>query len=174
MPEPIETIIIRAQQNFKIDGGLNFFKIEIDDDRVLNMLKKYKNVIYRLTPLVMLFPASIKNNTKEKFITGRELNNTKKTLINSKIYALLGIIDLKRINTWDEIKGESLWINATLEEQKEINNCKNLCFSFTTKTLNDLLSFSINLLNDNNKQTTFAKNLKEITILNFKIDVFLR
>ena len=47
MPEPIETIIIRAQQNFKIDDGLNLFKIEIDDDRVLNMLKKYKNVIYR-------------------------------------------------------------------------------------------------------------------------------
>ena len=66
MPEPIETIIIRAQQNFKIDGELNPFKIEIDDDRVLNMLKKYKNVIYRLTPLVMLFPASIKKKTRKK------------------------------------------------------------------------------------------------------------
>ena len=107
MPEPIETIIISAQQNFKIDGGLNPFKIEIEDDRILNMLRNYKNAIYRLTPLVMLFPASIRNNTKEKFITGRELNDTKKTSINSKIYVLLGIIDLKNINNWDKIKGES-------------------------------------------------------------------
>ena len=161
MPEPIETIIISAQQNFKIDGGLNPFKIEIEDDRILNMLRNYKNAIYRLTPLVMLFPASIRNNTKEKFITGRELNDTKKTSINSKIYVLLGIIDLKNINNWDKIKGESWWINATLEEQKEKNNSKHLCFPFTAKALNDLLSFRLNLLDDNNKQTTFAETTKK-------------
>ena len=44
----------------------------------------------------------------------RKLNEIKKALI----YGLLGIIDLKKINNWEEIKGESLWINATLEEQK--------------------------------------------------------
>ena len=63
MPEPIETIIIKVQQSFEIAGGLNPFQIEIEDDRLLNMLKKYKNVIYRLTPLGILFPASIKNET---------------------------------------------------------------------------------------------------------------
>ena len=40
--------------------------------------------------------------------------------------------------------------------------------------MNDLLSFNINLLDDNNKQITFAENEKKISILNFKIDVFLR
>ena len=45
--------------------------------------------------------------------------------------------------------------------------------SLTTKTLNNLLSFSINLLDDN-KQITFAENEKKISILNFKIDLFLR
>ena len=40
MPKPIEIIIIRAQQSFEIAGGLNSFQIEIEDDRVLNMLKK--------------------------------------------------------------------------------------------------------------------------------------
>ena len=29
MPEPIETIIIRAQQNFDIDSGLNPIEIEL-------------------------------------------------------------------------------------------------------------------------------------------------
>ena len=42
MQEPIETIIIRAQQNFEIVGGLNPIQIEIEDDRVANMLKKHK------------------------------------------------------------------------------------------------------------------------------------
>ena len=45
MSQPIETIVIRVQQNFEIAGGLNPIQIEIEDDRVINILKKYKNVI---------------------------------------------------------------------------------------------------------------------------------
>ena len=52
---------------------------------ILNIFKKYKNVRYRLAPLGLLFPASIKNNTEQIFITSRELNDVKKSLINSKI-----------------------------------------------------------------------------------------
>ena len=37
MPEPIETVIIRAQQSFETAGRLNPVQIEIDDDRVLNI-----------------------------------------------------------------------------------------------------------------------------------------
>ena len=40
MSEPIETIIIRAQQDFDVVGGLNPTQIEIKDDRVTNILKK--------------------------------------------------------------------------------------------------------------------------------------
>ena len=39
MAQPIETIVIRAQQNFDIAGGLNPIQIEIEDDRILNILK---------------------------------------------------------------------------------------------------------------------------------------
>ena len=108
MQDPTETIIIHVQQNFEIAGGLNPVKIEIEDDRVINTLKKHKNVIYKLTPLGILFPASIKHNTEQMYITCRELNNVKKTLINSKIYDLIGVIDLKKINNWSEIKGQSI------------------------------------------------------------------
>ena len=81
----------------------------------------------------------------------RELNDVKKSLINSKIYGLLGIIDLNKINNWKEgVKGESIWINTALEEQKEINSRKHVCFPFTISSLNDLLSFNINLIEDNN------------------------
>ena len=47
MQEPTETIIVRAQ-------------IEIEDDKILKTLKKYKNVIYRIISLGLLFPASVK------------------------------------------------------------------------------------------------------------------
>ena len=160
MTEPIETAITCAQQSFEIAGGLNTVQIELEDDRVLNIFKKYKNVLYRLTPLGILFPASVKNNTEQIFLTSRELNDVKKALINSKIYGLLGIIDLKKINNWEEIEGQSIWINATLEEQREINTSKHLSFPFTTKTLNDLLNFSIILRDDNNKPITFENNKK--------------
>ena len=42
MQEPIEAITIRVQQNFEIVGGLNPVQIEIEDDRVVNMLKIIK------------------------------------------------------------------------------------------------------------------------------------
>ena len=71
------------------------------------------------------------------------------------------IIDLKKINNWEEIKGQSLWINAMLEERKEISNSRHLCFPFVTSSLNDLLNFSINLIDDHNKQITFEENAKK-------------
>ena len=96
--EPIETVIIRAQQNFEIVRGLNPMQIEIEDDRVVvNLPKKRKNVMYKLTLLGILFPASIKNNTAQVLMTCRELNDVKKPLINSKTNGLLGIIDFKKL-----------------------------------------------------------------------------
>ena len=86
MAKPAETIIIPAQQNLEVAGGLNSVQIETEDDRILNILKKYKNVRYRLTPLGILFPATVKNDTEQIFIIFRELNDVKKYLINGKIY----------------------------------------------------------------------------------------
>ena len=63
MSEPIETVIIRAQHDFDVVGRLNPIKIEIKDDTVINILKKYKNVVYKIIPLGLLFPATIKNDT---------------------------------------------------------------------------------------------------------------
>ena len=97
MEEPVETIMICAQQSLEIVGGLNPIQTEIEDDRVVNMLKKDKNVKYKWTLLGILFPASVKNNTELVFITWRELNDVKKALTNSKIYGLLGLTDWKKL-----------------------------------------------------------------------------
>ena len=71
MSEPIEIIIIRAQQDFDVVGGLNPIQIEIKDDRVTNIFKKYKNVIYKITPLGILFPVSVTNDTSNIFVLGK-------------------------------------------------------------------------------------------------------
>ena len=72
-----------------------------------------------------------------------------------------------------------------LEEQKEINSRKQICFLFTASSLNDLfpftasslnelLSFSINLIDANNKQIEIGNNEKQVIISNFKIEVFIQ
>ena len=40
MAEPVEMIVIWAQQSFEIAGGLNQVQIGIEDDRLLNIIKK--------------------------------------------------------------------------------------------------------------------------------------
>ena len=77
MSEPAETIIIRAQQNFDVVGDLNPMQIEIEDDIIINILKKYKNVVYNITPLGLLFPATVTNDTNQIFITAKEFSGVK-------------------------------------------------------------------------------------------------
>ena len=94
------------------------------------MLKKYKNVIYKITLLALLFPASVKNNIKQIFVPGKELSGVKKSTLNEKVYELISIIDLDEISNWKDIKGQSIWISASFKDQKEMNNDIHLCFPF--------------------------------------------
>ena len=85
------------------------------------------------------------------------------------MYGLLSIIDLNKIDNWEEIKGQSTWINVSFKDQ---NNNSHICFPFATKSLNDLVCFSIYLIDDNNKELNFTSGETKISILNFQIDVF--
>ena len=118
MSQPIESIIIRAQQNFDVAGSLNSIQIEIEDDRIINILEKDKNIIYKATSLGLLFPASVKNDTKQIFIIGKELGGVKKSILNEKVYDLISIIDLDKISNWKDIKGHSIWISVSFKDQK--------------------------------------------------------
>ena len=174
MSQPIETVIIRAQLNFDVVDGLNPVQIEIEDDRVINILKKYKNVLYKIIPLSLLFPASLKNDTRQIFITGRELSGVKKPILNRKIYNIIAIIDISKISNWSNIKAQSIWVSVSFKDQKEINNNSHLCFPFITRSLNDLTSFSIYLQDDKNKEIEFNSGERKISILNFQVDVYLK
>ena len=78
MSELIETVIIRAQQDFDVVRGLNPIQIEIKDDTVINILKKYKNAVCKIIPLRLLFPATIKNDTRQVFVLTKKLYGVKK------------------------------------------------------------------------------------------------
>ena len=173
MSEPIETIIIRAQQDFDADGGLNPIQIEINDDNIINLLKRYKNVVYKITPIGLLFPASLTNDTTQVFILGKNLSIVKKSILNEKIFDILAVIDLNKINNWSDIKGQSIWTNVAFKDHKEINNNSHLCFPFITRSFKDLTSFSVLLQDDTNKKIEFKSNEKKISIFNFQIDIFL-
>ena len=55
MSEPIETVIIRSKQKFDLQDVLNPVQIEVNNDRILNILKKHKNIYYQLTPISIFF-----------------------------------------------------------------------------------------------------------------------
>ena len=173
MNKLIETVIVRDQQKFDQYDTLNPIDIEINDDRILSILRKHKNAYYKLTPIGVLFPSSVTNDTKQIFVTCRELNNAKVALINGKICSLLDIISLNKISNW-EYKGKSLWVNISFNEQEQINDSKHLSFSFKTQSLNDLLNFSISLTDSDNKLIKFSSGEQKTSILNFKIEVFLK
>ena len=82
-------------------------------------------------------------------------------------------IDTEKINKWNEIKGESIWINVQFKDHKELNISNHICFPFVTKTFSDLTSFSILLLDDANNKTEFKQKEKKVSILNYQIDVYL-
>ena len=168
MSQPVETIIIRTQQNFNKVGSLNPVQIEIEDNRIINIFKKCKNVLYKVTPLGLLFPASLKNDTRQIFITGKELSGVKKSILNGKIYDIIAIIDLNKISNWNDIKGQSISVSVSFKDQKEINNNSRLCFPFVTRSL------SIYLQDDKNKEIEFSSGERKISILNFQVDVYVK
>ena len=57
LTEPIESVIIRGQQKFELHDILNPIEIEINDDRIINLPKKHKNIYYKLTFIGPLFPS---------------------------------------------------------------------------------------------------------------------
>ena len=97
----------------------------------------------------------------------------KQPLVNGKIYNIIGIINLDKVNNWDYINETSLQGNVNFNEPKQINNIDHLSFSLKTLSLN-MLGFSINVTDDHNKLIEFNRGETKISLLNFKIEVFLK
>lgn len=134
--DPLETLMIKGQQNFELHDQINPIQATIDDDRIVNTLKKDTGIYHKFTPIGILFPASVNNNTEQIFVTCRELNNAKPAHSNGNLVNLLGVINLNKINNWKYIKDKSLWINVNFDRQENVENTDYFCFSFKTASLN--------------------------------------
>ena len=84
----------------------------------------------------------MRNDTSQIFILRKNLSGIKKSILNQKVFDILAIVDLNKINNWKDIKGQSIWTNVSFKDAKEINNNNHLCFPFITKSFSDLSSFS--------------------------------
>ena len=114
----------------------------------------------------------MENGTKQIFVTCRELNDAKVVPINGKISNILGVTNLNKIENWEYIKEKLLWVNVNFNRLEEVKSAGNFCFPFKTTSLSYLLSFSIYLIDDDNKPIEFVSSGNKISILHFKIDVF--
>ena len=91
----------------------------------------------------------------------KNLNGVKKSILKQKIFDILAVIDLNKINNWNDIKGQSIWTNTAFNDHREINSNSHFVFPFTTKSFNDISSFSIYLQDDNNKKIEFKSGKKK-------------
>ena len=99
----------------------------------------------------VLFPLSVTNKSKQIFVICRALKDTQIALINKKIYNILIIINLNKTNNHNDIKGKLLWLNVKINGEDQVNNSEYIYFSFMISSLNHLLDFGINLIDDSNK-----------------------
>ena len=76
--------LIRDQQSFEKYHQLNPIEVNIEDDRVINILKSKKNATYHFVAIGLAFSSGIQNNTEQIFIVTNDLSNVKDSLINGK------------------------------------------------------------------------------------------
>ena len=74
----------------------------------------------------MLFPATITNDTNLIFVTAKNLSGVQKSILNFKANNILAEIDTNKINNWEKIKGQSIWVNVQFKDHKKINNNSHL------------------------------------------------
>ena len=67
IPEPTESVTISTQQNFHIERGINSVKIELEYNRIADLLKKHKNakLLVNLKQMKQQCFSSLKNQKKQ-------------------------------------------------------------------------------------------------------------
>ena len=76
-------------------------------------------------------------------------------------------MNLKQIENWDALKQSCKWVDITFQEQIENKNTLHPSFSFI---LNNVLGFSLKLVDFNNKIIKFADGEEKFPILEFIIE----
>ena len=163
---------IEGLQNFEQYSKINLISVRIIDPdlqtKLLFYSKKYK---YRFIANSLLFSSSIKEDTKDIFITSNGLNDANDLLINSKVFQGIGVIYICEIENWDKIRNESYWTKLILTDSTYLIAAKHFVFGFEATDLHDLLNFEYSLLNDQGKLLEFKQGGDKIPSLNFTIQI---
>ena len=69
--------------------------------------------------------------------------------------------NLKQIENWDALKQSSKWVDIAFQEQIENKNTLHPSFSFISNNKEDVLGFSLKLVDSNNKIIKFADDEKK-------------
>ena len=95
--EIINEININGLQNFENYSSLNPIEIHVSDNDIISTLTKYKNYKYCFIITGLLFSWSVINDINVVFITCNGFKDSRKALINGKIYNALEIINISQI-----------------------------------------------------------------------------
>ena len=100
------------------------------------------------------------------------MNEVRDILINGKVFKAIGCIFTNEIEQWDKIKKTtSNWVSCKLTNSRYPHAAKHLSFIFDTTSISSLLSFSLNLIDQNEKEISFATNEQKVPALNYTIQI---
>ena len=158
MPIIEKEVTIEGLQTFDKYQKLNPLDIKITDSEIYKKLlfKENKRIKYRFIPNSILISSSVQEETELIFLTVTGLNEARDIFINGKVYKAIGCIFTNEIEGWNKIKKTtSNWVSCKLTNSKYPFGAKHLAFEFDTTSLNTLLNFSLNLIDQTGKEITF-------------------
>ena len=140
-------------QNFELFEKLNPVNIQIRDHEINSKLTKYSNKRYQYRFIIknLLLSPSIEQDANVIFLMCKDLNDTKESLINGKLYKTLGVVNTAKIKDWNKLKGQSKWINIVFKDSENPTVAKHFAFVFETINFTDLLNFQLALADDEAK-----------------------
>ena len=136
------------------------------------IFKENKIVKYRFIPNSILFSSSVQEETKVVFLTTTGLNEVHDILINRKLFKAIGVVYTNEIENWNKIKKvSSNWVSCKLTNSRFPHLAKHLSFIFDSRNLSSLLSFNLNLIDQDGQKISFGTNEQKVPALNFTIHI---
>ena len=132
----------------------------MNTNNVIQWLTKYNKYRFSFVLESFLFSSNFENETDVILLTCKELCNAKEALINSKIEKVLGVTYLSKIVNWELAKGQTKRSQAIFVDSEYHTKPSHLAFAFITRNITDLISFTVTLL-DGNQKTNFSIKRKK-------------
>ena len=155
MKEALDTILVKVLQNYNNYTVLNPLEIDLRSNYLSKKIDEYRGFTFEVILRNLLFSSSITNDTQNVFVKFKRicyLNSAKKTLINGKIYDILGIVNLREIKNWETIKQNSIYVNVKFDGIHYMENAKHYGFKFKTTFPTEVLEFTCEFIDDKNKK----------------------